>query len=149
MPRDRSPLCSSPLRAVITASALVWLGAATGCTSAAPTSVDAPTATRAAPVPTAPAGPAHPGESCAVGCTVVVSVPRAVATPIVSGPFAITAINPGGDLELALSADGACRTVGAGWFAYSGGGVSVGSDQTLCVRSSAHAPRTHGFSGHR
>jgi hypothetical protein len=148
MPCHPSPPRSAPLRVVLAAPGLVWLGVAGGCAAGAAAAAGAP-ATRATPVPTSPAEPAHPGESCAVGCTLVVSVPPGVATPIVTGPFAITTINPGGDLDLALSTDGACGAVGAGWFDYSGGGVSVGSDQTLCVRSSAGEPRTHGFSGHR
>lgn len=70
-----------------------------------------------------------------------------MTTPVVVGPFAITSINPGVNLELALAADAACADVGTGWFEYSGGGVRLGDGQTLCARSSADSVTNHGFSG--
>jgi hypothetical protein len=98
-----------------------------------------------APVPAVAPDPAR----CAGGCTLVVAIAPSVTTPIVVGPFAVTSINPGGDLELAVAADPACADVGAGWFEYSGGGVRVGDGQILCARSSAGSVTNQGFSGSR
>jgi len=97
-----------------------------------------------------PAAAFTPGAGqCGFGCTVVIAISPGVATPVVAGPFVVTSINPGGDLELAISADTRCADVGTGWFEYSGGGAKVGSNQMLCARSKAAAVRNHGFSGHR
>lgn len=77
--------------------------------------------------------------------THVVALAASAATPIVAGPFAVTAINPGSDLELSLVPGATCRD-DAAWFSYSGGGVAVGPGETLCARTDK--PRTHAFSGH-
>jgi len=65
-------------------------------------------------------------------------------TPVVTGPMVIIAINPGGNLSLAVAAS--C-TGELTWFGYSGGGVAVGAGQVLCVRNDGLRERTHGFSG--
>jgi hypothetical protein len=78
--------------------------------------------------------------------TIVVTLAPNAPTKIVDGPFAVSSINPGSRLVLAMGS-----TTCSGqlvWFEYSGGGVAVGAGQTLCARSSAHEPTTHGFSGH-
>jgi len=69
-----------------------------------------------------------------------------VATPVVAGPFSIRSVNPSGDLEMALSMTKRC-TGELLWFGYSGAGVAVGANQTLCVRSGASGARTQAFSG--
>jgi len=99
----------------------------------------APPASSAGPPPavttvavTLPAGP---------GTAVVTLAPDSV-TPVVTGPMLITAINPGGNLSLAVAASCTGELV---WFEYSGGGVAVGRGQVLCART--HSQRTHGFSG--
>jgi hypothetical protein len=74
----------------------------------------------------------------------VVTLSAGTPAAIVTGAFAVTAINPGSDLELSL-VRGACRD-DAVWFTYSGGGVSVGAGETLCARTDK--PRAHAFSGH-
>lgn len=77
--------------------------------------------------------------------THVVTLAPGSPTPILRGPFEVTAINPGDGLELGISTSEACE--GAAWFAYSGGGAAVGEGEILCARSSRGAPVTHGFSG--
>ncbi len=78
--------------------------------------------------------------------TIVMTLAPDAPTAIVDGPFAVSAINPGRALVLAVGSNGACSGELA-WFEYSGGGVAVGAGQTLCARSAAHEPVTHGFSG--
>lgn len=91
------------------------------------------------------ARPAAPPPRAPVPATHVVALTAGAAAPIVAGPFAVTAINPGSDLELSLVPGATCRD-DATWFAYSGGGVAVGPGETLCARTDK--PRTHAFSGH-
>lgn len=93
----------------------------------------APTTQRALP-------PAKPGPA-----THVVTLAPGAPTPILRGPFEITTINPGGDLDLGVSSSEACE--GVVWFAYSGGGAAVGEGEILCARSGRSAPIVHGFSG--
>jgi len=78
--------------------------------------------------------------------THVVTLAPGSPTPIVRGPFEITAINPAGDLELGIAKSEACD--GVVWFAYSGGGAAVGESEILCARSGRVAPVAQGFSGH-
>ena len=82
--------------------------------------------------------------------TIVATLPAGTSAAIAQGPFAISAINPGRELELAIGTTGAAGGPCSGelaWFAYSGGGVTVGAGQTLCARNVAHDTATHGFSG--
>jgi hypothetical protein len=82
--------------------------------------------------------------------TIVATLPAGTSAAIVQGPFAISAINPGHELELAIGTTGAAGGACSGalaWFEYSGGGVTVGAGQTLCARNVAHETATHGFSG--
>lgn len=96
------------------------------------------------------AGPAfRPDARCDLGCTFVIGFAPGATSPVVVGPFAVTSINPGGSLDLAMSGHPDCRDLGSGWFEYSGGGLRVGEGQTLCARSTAHASLRHGFSGYR
>jgi hypothetical protein len=89
------------------------------------------------------------GDDVALGSaasgTIVVTLAPNTPTPIVDGPFAITAINPGRELMVKI---GACSSAAA-WFSYSGGGIVIGGGQSLCARSVDPAPATHGFSGRR
>jgi hypothetical protein len=85
--------------------------------------------------------PAKPGPA-----THVVTLAWTKATPIMRGPFEITTINPGGNLELGISASPSCD--GVVWFRYSGGGAAVGDGEVLCARSYSPDPITQGFSGH-
>ena len=88
---------------------------------------------------------AAPATHVPTPATHVLALAAGAATPIVAGPFTVTAINPGSDLELSLVPGATCRD-DAAWFAYSGGGVAVGPGETLCARTDK--PRTHAFSGH-
>ena len=76
--------------------------------------------------------------------TAVATLAPGAATPVVTGPMLITAINPGGSLSLAVAerCDGDVT-----WFSYSGGGLAVGAGQVLCARNDGPSQRTHGFSG--
>jgi len=76
----------------------------------------------------------------------VITMEAGAPKAIVSGPFAVTSINPGSDLELALVMRGSDCATATVWFSYSGGGVAVGAGETLCART--ETPRTHAFSGH-
>jgi hypothetical protein len=78
--------------------------------------------------------------------TFVVTLEQEVATPVLRGPFMVTSINPGTQLELGLVAGESCEQVQA-WFDYSGGGVGVAAGQVLCVRSSHYGAENHGVSG--
>ncbi len=102
--------------------------------------------------PAPAAAPVAPGAAPAASvaptyATKVVALEPDAPTAIVAGPFAVTAINPGSDLALALVPGTAC-TADATWFGYSGGGVAVGRGETLCARSSAGATKVNAFSGH-
>jgi hypothetical protein len=88
---------------------------------------------------------AHPAPA-PVYASHVITMEAGAPRAIVSGPFAVTAINPGSDLELALVMRGSDCATATVWFAYSGGGVTVGAGETLCARTDK--PRTHAFSGH-
>ncbi|HEY3808229.1 MAG TPA: hypothetical protein VGL61_36870 [Kofleriaceae bacterium] len=78
--------------------------------------------------------------------TIVVTLAPTTPTKIVEGPFAVSSINPGSRLALAMGSNGCSGELA--WFEYSGGGVAVGAGQTLCARSAAREPVTQGFSGH-
>jgi hypothetical protein len=58
--------------------------------------------------------------------TIVVTLAPDAPTAVVDGPFAVSAINPGRALALALGSNGACGGELA-WFEYSGGGGAVGA----------------------
>jgi hypothetical protein len=76
--------------------------------------------------------------------TIVITLAPSTPTKIVDGPFVVSSINPGRALVLAI---GAACSGDLAWFDYSGGGVTVGAGQTLCAKSVAREPVTHGFSG--
>jgi len=102
-----------------------------------------------APAPPPVTGPSPPVTTQAVTLppgpgTAVATLAPGAATPVVTGPMVIIAINPGGNLSLAVAAS--C-TGELTWFSYSGGGVAVGAGQVLCARNEAPRERTHGFSG--
>jgi hypothetical protein len=106
-------------------------------------------APRGAPVAAAVAAPTTASVAVAFAwngpSTAVVRLPPNAIVPVVSGPFAISSINPGRSLSLSIGAN-ACAGVVA-WFEYSGGGVAIGPGQTLCARNDAGQPMTHGFTG--
>jgi len=129
--RARGPLAALGGLAVC----LGVLAACHGAASSASPAVQGPAGPPPTDVQALPAGPA----------TAVVVLQPGVPTPVLDGPFLVTAINPGSSMELAVAHSHACD--GAVWFAYSGGGVAVGKGQTLCARSGANGPRTNGFSG--
>jgi hypothetical protein len=105
-------------------------------------------ATPKAPAPEPEPGPANQLSGLPVGpATAVARLAPNVATAVVAGPFLITAINPGGSLELAVRHDARCDDPDVVWFEYSGAGTAVGAGQVLCARSSASKTRTQAFSG--
>ena len=77
----------------------------------------------------------------------VVTLDPGARTAVIAGPIAVTSINPGSDLELAIVQGDTCAGKEV-WFSYSGGGVAVPSGQVLCAKSIASMPRAHAFSGH-
>ena len=85
------------------------------------------------------------GQALEIG-SYVVKTAEATVSGGERGPFEITMINPGGEIELGISTSEACD--GVAWFSYSGGGAAVGEGEILCARSSRDAPVTQGFSGH-
>ena len=98
-----------------------------------------------APLPSAPLTARELPPAKTGPATHVVTLTPGSPTPVLRGPFEITAINPGSSLELAIATAETCA--GAVWFAYSGGGAAVGDGEVLCARSHASEPVTHGFSG--
>ena len=80
--------------------------------------------------------------------TAVATLAPSVPTPVLDGPFLVTTVNPGSNMAMAIASSHRCDDPKLAWFGYGGGGVAVGKDQTLCVRSGASEPRTNGFSGH-
>ena len=121
----------------MTARFVAMIVAAAGCRTHAPIS-PALEPGPANQLSTLPAGPA----------TAVARLAPNVPTAVIAGPFLVTAINPGGNLELAIAPDARCDAPGLVWFGYSGAGTAIGTGQVLCARSSAGTPRTQAFSGH-
>ena len=100
--------------------------------------------------PTAPSEPPRGtpvARAPGVGTAVVVLAPN-TPTAVLEGPFLVTTINPGSSMELAIAPSKDCTATSLLWFSYSGNGVAVGANETLCVRSAADGPRTNGFSGY-
>jgi len=108
-----------------------------GCAHAAPVSVRDSSPQPGTPVPRA----------AGVGTAVVVLRPGQPVA-VLEGPFLVTTINPGSSMELAIAPSKDCAATSLLWFSYSGSGVAVGANETLCVRSAADGPRTNGFSGY-
>jgi hypothetical protein len=106
--------------------------------------------------PAVPAGPASPPPPVTTEvavlrpgpATAVATLAPNVPTPVLDGPFLVTTVNPGSNMDMAIAPSHRCDDPKLAWFGYSGGGVAVGKGQTLCVRSGASEPRTNGFSGH-
>ena len=114
----------------------LWIAALAGACKAgggAAATPSAPATERA--LPPGKSGPA----------THVVTLAPGSPTPILRGPFEITAINPGGGLDLGIAKGESCE--GVVWFLYSGGGAAVGEGEILCARSGRTEPVTQGFSG--
>lgn len=80
--------------------------------------------------------------------TAVVVLPPGAPTAILDGPLLVTTINPGSSMELAIASTGDCTASSLLWFSYSGSGVAVGVNETLCARSAADGPATNAFSGY-
>ena len=106
-----------------------------------------PSAWTPTPLPTAPTPSPPPATFGAGPATAVVILPSRTPTAVLAGPFLVTAINPGGQLELSIAKDSAC-TDRALWFEYSGGGVAVAAGEVLCARHYVNGvPVVEGFSG--
>ncbi len=100
-----------------------------------------------APVAAGDVPPPGPARTFGAGpASAVVLLAPGVPTAILVGPFQVTAINPGSELDLSIVSGSACAGR-ALWFAYSGGGVAVADGEVLCARSHAGAIQVDAFSG--